>query len=226
MTELRFTRRFPDSDPEMSYYDGREERFFQAIRVYTPDDNARFYKKILYELPTKILRKAAKLKGYDSIHLTIDPDDVKAGVYHSCSCLDVPLDLAHPIEIEEPLINAKDTSMIGLAYHLMFGMFEEPLEFRVELRDPYIRSIKEYISKQLNQMKRNLDMDSEYLDNGSISDDLKSLGTLIGNYKAQKEKYSAVSKDDLVKRIQDGIKAASEIESYVYQKIARGLPLL
>ena len=216
MVELRFTRRFPDSDPEMSYYDGREERFFQAIRVYTPDDNAAFYKKILCELPTKVIMKAAKLKGYDSIHLTINPDDVKAGVYHSCSCLDVPLDLAHPIEIEKPLINVKDTSMIGLAYHLLFGMFEEPLEFRVEIRDPYIRTLKETISKQLHQMKRNLDVDCDYLDSGSISDDLRSLNTLIGNYKAQKEKYSAVSKADLVKRIQDGIKAASEIESFVY----------
>ena len=216
MTELRFKKRFPDSDYEMAYCNGREDRFFQAIRVYTPDDNAAFYKKILCELPTKVIREAAKLKGYESIHLTIDPDDVKAGIYHSCNCLDVPLDLAHPIEAEEPLFNAKDTSMIGLAYHLMFGMFEEPLEFRVELRDPYIRALKESISKQLHQMKRNLDMDSDYLDNGSISDDLRSLNTLIGNYKAQKEKYSAASKTDLIKRIQDGIKAASEIESYVY----------
>lgn len=216
MVELRFTRRFPNSDPEISYYDGSEERFFQAIRVYTPDDNAKFYKKILCELPTKVIREAAKLNGYDSLHLTINPDNVKAGIYHSCSCLDVPLDLAHPIEAEKPLINAKDTSMISLAYHLMFGMFEEPLEFRVELRDPYIRSLKESISKQLHQMKRNLDVDCDYLDSGSISDNLKSLNTLIGNYKAQKEKYSAASKADLVKRIQDGIIAASEIESYVY----------
>ena len=106
--------------------------------------------------------------------------------------------------------------MIGLAYHLSFGMFEEPLEFRVELRDPYIRTLKDSISKQLHQMKRSLDTDCDYLDSGSISDDLKSLNALIGNYKAQKEKYSAVSKDDLVKRIQDGIKAVGEIESYVY----------
>lgn len=216
MVELRFTKRFQNSAPEMSYCNGREDRFFQAIRVYTPDDNATFYKKILCELPTEVVMNATKLKGYNSIHLTIDPDDVKAGVYHSRSCLEVPLELAKPLNAEEPLINAKDTSMIGLAYHLMFGMFDEPLEFRVEIRDPYIRTLKESISKQLHQMKRNLEMDCDYLDNGSISNDLRSLETLIGNYKAQKEKYSAVSKENLVKRIQDGIKAAGEIESYVY----------
>ena len=216
MTELRFTKRFPNSDPEMSYHDGHEERFFQAIRVYTPDDNAKFYKKILCELPTEIIMNAAKLKGCDSIHLTINPDDVKAGVYHSCSCLEVPLELAQPINAEEPLINAKSTSMIGLAYHLSFSMFEEPLEFRVELRDPYIGALKEAISKQLQQMKRGLDTDCEYLDNGSASDDLTSLKTLIENYKTQKEKYSVMSKDDLVKRISNAISSATEIESFVY----------